>query len=144
MFFLKGTNPRVTVKHYSLQPNLERFLATVDVQFGAYSMPADGSLFLLDENEKIVQIRSQKDYERNWNLLKPASGHTPFLMYARLHNIDKVEATLKRGPQNRDGGAATETAAGNESEHKNLVLTASENYDRTFRSFEKLIMKEQN
>ena len=58
MYFLKATNPRAKVKHYSLPPSLEEFLETVDLQFGANNMPAKSSLLVLDENEQLVQIRT--------------------------------------------------------------------------------------
>ena len=159
MYFLKGTNPLVKVKYYSLPPNLKTFLETVDLQFGANYMPTKNSLFVLDENEQIVQIRSQQDYERHWNLLKPASGHTPFVMYAYLKNITKVEEILRRGPpesvknyqhqvhsyidsmiltgaaasDERERGAATESAAREDIDLEYLIFTAPAQFDRTFR-----------
>ena len=133
MYYKRGTNPRFDAKYFSLQPNLEKFLATVDLPYDADHIPAENSLFLLDENDQIVQIRSQQDYERHWDLLKPASGRTPFIVYAYLKNINKVDETLRKGPHYAsDGGAAAEIVECDDYVRENLVLTITEYHNRTF------------
>ena len=97
MWFKKGTAPRVKAKPYSLPPNLNELIKSTELTIA--SMPADSSIFLMDENQQLVQIRSQKDYEKYQNLLKPTSGRTPFLMYANKSSIDKVIDILRAGPQ---------------------------------------------
>ena len=49
-------------KLYSLPPNLAELIESTDLIIGA--MPAKSSIFLMDENQQIVQIGSQKDYEK--------------------------------------------------------------------------------
>ena len=148
MYFKKGTNPKVKVKYFSLQPNFEKFLATVDLEYSADHMPADGSLFLLDQNDQIVQIRSQQDYERHWNLLKPASGRTPFITYALYKNMSKVTEALKRGPSqskilfcdkdsyHRDRGAASDDYV-----TQDLSITVAECHGRNFRLIKNFILE---
>ena len=142
-------------------------LDKTDLAFNVSSMPATHSIFAIDENQKIVEIRSQQDYAKYWQLLQPTSERTPFLVYAKASNLDKAEEILRLGPhpnQNtlnnpdqlertristddaascaRDVGAAQEIATGIDLDFEDLIVTVIARFSRTFSEFQNIIINQ--
>ena len=101
MWLRTNTASKGKAKHIPLPKSLDELLAMEDLNFSfnARSIPAGHGFFTMNENNQIVQIRSEQDYARYWQLLKPTGERMPFLVYSKLSNLDSVEAILRLGPQ---------------------------------------------
>ena len=135
-------------------------VANTDLRINANSIPDSSSFFKLDDDNKIVLIRSQQDYAKHWQLFQQTSERVPFLVYGRISNYEKVEKILRLGPQPnenkeqnfdqrvhigiptsdaassaKDGGAATESSPGIGQNFEDIIMIDTARFIKTFAEY---------